>query len=299
VNAGSIRGLVLIFPGALGDLLLALPTLRALRARHAGPATLVVPEPLRALAGLTGVANRVASLDDASSAWLFGGDTLPPWLEGRPSVHSWLGTRTDLRDRLASVAASVTLLRVERGPGTVHAADAYARAAGLRLGRARSWRDAQVCPAESAMAWRLLGSVPRPLLAVHRGAGAAAKRWSPAAFAAVVARWQAAGGGVVELLGPAEACDAATDGAAAVRDWPLPDVAALLARVDAYVGNDSGVSHLAAAVGAPTVVVFTATPSRRWRPLGAQVRVVRSAGSVDAAHPSVRRVLASLAAMES
>ena len=119
----------------------------------------------------------------------------------------------------------------------------------------------------------------------------------PDAFTAVATRWRAAGGGVVELLGPAEAGDAAADDATVARDWPLPDVAALLAHVDAYVGNDSGVSHLAAAVEARTVVVFTATSSRRWRPLGSRVYAVRSAANADASHPSVERVLAALMGM--
>jgi ADP-heptose:LPS heptosyltransferase len=169
----------------------------------------------------------------------------------------------------------------------------------VRLDRAALWRGARVHPVESASASNLLGALSHPVLAMHRGAGGVVKRWSPAAFAAVAGRWRACGGGVVELLGPAEVGDAAADGAAVARDWPLPDLAALLARVDAYVGNDSGPSHLAAAVGAPTVVVFTATSSRRWRPLGPQVRVLRSAGNADASHPSVARVLAAVAAMES
>ena len=299
MNAGSIRGLVLIFPGALGDLLLALPTLRALRQRHAGHATLVVSEPLRQLAGLFGVADRVASLDDASSAWLFGGDTLPSWLEGRPSVFCWLGVRDELRDRLASVAGTVTVLGVQRGVGTVHAAVAYARAAGLRLDRPTLWQGARLYPTDSATVRHVLGPLPSPVLAIHRGAGAAAKRWPSAAFAAVAARWRRSGGGVVDLLGPAEAGDAALDGAVVVREWPLPDVAALLARVDVFLGNDSGVSHLAAAVGARTVVVFTATASRRWRPLGPRVRVVGDVGGTAASHPAVGRVLAALAPVES
>ena len=75
--------------------------------------------------------------------------------------------------------------------------------------------------------------------------------------------WRAAGGGVVELLGPAEAGDAARAMTRPPRaTGRLPDVAALLAHVDAYVGNDSGVSHLAGAVGARGVVVFTATDPR-------------------------------------
>ena len=171
---------------------------------------------------------------------------------GRPSTPGWV-SRDDLRDRLASVAAPVTLLHVERGPGDLHAAGAYARAAGLRLDRAALWRGARRASrgVRQGVA-RPRAAFAHPVLAIHRGAGAAAKRWSADAFAAVATRWRAAGGGVVELLGPAEAGDAAADDATVARDWPLPDVAALLAHVDAYVGNDSGVSHLAAAVGART-----------------------------------------------
>jgi ADP-heptose:LPS heptosyltransferase len=202
-----------------------------------------------------------------------------------------LGVRAELRDRLASVAGAVTVLDVERGAGAVHAAAAYARAAGLRLTRPALWQGARLHPTDSPTVQQLLGPLPRPLLAIHRGAGAAAKRWSPAAFAAVAARWRRSGGGVFELLGPAEADDAAMDGAVVVREWPLLDIAALLARVDAFLGNDSGVSHLAAAVGARTVVVFTATASRRWRPLGPRVWAT--------SHPSVGRVLAALAPVES
>ena len=47
----------------------------------------------------------------------------------------------------------------------------------------------------------------------------------------------------------------------------IRDSAALLAGAALYLGNDSGISHLAAAVGAPGVVLFGPTDARRWRPL--------------------------------
>src|SRR5262245_48665184 len=94
VREGSIQDLVLIFPGALGDLLLALPTLRRLCRRHR-PActTLVVAGPQGDLARLAGIADRVASLDEAGAVWLFGGEAVPRWLAPGATVFSWLGTR--------------------------------------------------------------------------------------------------------------------------------------------------------------------------------------------------------------
>jgi len=65
---------------------------------------------------------------------------------------------------------------------------------------------------------------------------------------------------------------------------PLRTVAGLLARCRVYIGNDSGMSHLAAAVGAPTVAIFGPTDPRVWGPRGPHVRIVGEpdAGGLDA-----------------
>src|SRR5207249_2904287 len=180
VRGESIERVVLVFPGALGDLLLALPALRALRARHAGArVTAVVSQPLRALVELAGVADATAALEGADAAALFGGERWPSWLDGRPFVYSWLGGGDDeVRARVAAAA---------RGA--------------------------------------------RPAL-----------------------------------------------GAAEVRGWPLVDLAALLARAALYLGNDSGVSHLAGAVGAAGVVLFGPTEGRRWRPLAGRLVALGARG---------------------
>jgi ADP-heptose:LPS heptosyltransferase len=62
---------------------------------------------------------------------------------------------------------------------------------------------------------------------------------------------------------------------ALAREWPLGELAALLARCAGYVGGDSGITHLAAAVGTPVVAVFGPTDPRRWAPRGPRVAVVR------------------------
>jgi ADP-heptose:LPS heptosyltransferase len=72
-------------------------------------------------------------------------------------------------------------------------------------------------------------------------------------------------------------------------------VAALLARCRLYVGNDSGLTHLAAAVGAETVAVFGPTDPAVWAPRGSRVRVVRGSGDGDR-WPPVESVVAPLEA---
>ena len=125
----------------------------------------------------------------------------------------------------------------------------------------------------------LLGAIDRPVLAVHAGAGARGKRWASDGFAGVAARWRDAGGAVVEIVGPADHDLPAIAGAHRIADWPLADLVALLARVDAYVGNDSGVSHLAGVAGARGVAVFGPTAARRWAPCTDTIVALQAVGT--------------------
>jgi heptosyltransferase-3 len=278
VNGASNPSVVLLFPGALGDLLLALPTLRALCARHAGVAvTLATNGWLVPIAAMTGAADRCASLDDAAAAGLFGGDAVPAWFGARPHVYAWIG-RNDpaTRARLEALAADVTFFTVERGDGPDHAAVGYAKQAGATASCAGLAATARIAPRRSEAAEAMLEELEAPVLAVHAGAGGRVKRWAAAGFAEVAGWWCGAGGDVVWLVGPADGDVAVPRGVRTVRDWRLADVAGLLAGVAAYVGNDSGVSHLAAAVGAHGVAIFGPTTARRWRPLGVGLVAVES-----------------------
>src|SRR5262249_1067508 len=86
------------------------------------------------------------------------------------------------------------------------------------------------------------------------------------------------GWGVAILLGPAEENEAGEwqqPGVSVVVGLDLVAVAALLAAGSSYLGNDSGVSHLAGAVGARGGAVFGPTDPRWWRPLWRRIAVVR------------------------
>jgi ADP-heptose:LPS heptosyltransferase len=128
---------------------------------------------------------------------------------------------------------------------------------------------------------------------VHAGAGSPAKRWAAAGFADVVGRWRAAGGDVIEIVGPADGAVPPIADRRAI-DWELDEVVALLARVDAYVGNDSGVTHLAGAAGARGIAVFGPTAARRWAPatdaIGALQAVESSAHGIDVSALAPERV---------
>lgn len=125
----------------------------------------------------------------------------------------------------------------------------------------------------------------RPLVMLHPGAGGAAKRWPVEGFAEVAARVvEAVDAEVVVHEGPAD-----HDVVAALRarvrvpmrelvDPSLPTLAGVMRHATLVIGNDSGVTHLAAAVGAPTLALFVAA-NLPWRPWSrhAYVRVVNAA----------------------
>ncbi|MBI3931906.1 MAG: glycosyltransferase family 9 protein [Acidobacteria bacterium] len=131
---------------------------------------------------------------------------------------------------------------------------------------------------EDSAARPWLDGLPEEFLAVHAGSGSAPKNWPERRFAALV---EALSGGRPWLLieGPAETAGGPLrelPRAVLARELPPRVLGAVLARAGAYVGNDSGVSHLAAAWGAPTVALFGPTDPEVWAPVGPRVRVLRA-----------------------
>ncbi len=119
---------------------------------------------------------------------------------------------------------------------------------------------------------------------LHPGSGGMEKCWPVGEFAAIGRHLRNIGLPPIALLGPVEAERLSTSARDTLRkSMPvieglnLSDAAILIASARLYVGNDSGISHLAAAVGAPSVVIFGPTDPRRWRPLGSQVWIVSPA----------------------
>jgi heptosyltransferase-3 len=123
-------------------------------------------------------------------------------------------------------------------------------------------------------------------LAIHCGSGSEGKCWPFERFEALARKLSAEGRRIIFVLGPADerlkerVHQLAGQLNAPVADsLPLRRLAAVLCRSGAYIGNDSGVSHLAALTGIPTMVIFGPTDPEIWKPIGPNVRVV--SGSVD------------------
>ena len=153
-------------------------------------------------------------------------------------------------------------------------------------------------------------------LVIHPGSGGVAKCWPPDRFAALIARLAPQSGpcpqGPDSPPGPTRQRRTTLVGEAEVDRWPratldalhatpvldLPTLHATLATATAFLGNDSGPTHLAAAMGVPTVALFGPSDPLQWSPLGARVTVLAPPSprpmdwlDIDAVAPAVRGVL--------
>lgn len=122
---------------------------------------------------------------------------------------------------------------------------------------------------------------------IHPGSGGRAKIWPLGCWHALIQWLLTAQIPVRIVLGPADAPLAdfaqamAAAGCALELPMSLPRLSALMAASRLVVGNDSGVTHLAAALGLDTVAVFGPASPAMWRPRGPRVRVVNAVWLAD------------------
>ena len=112
----------------------------------------------------------------------------------------------------------------------------------------------------------------KPFAVIHPTAAFDTKQWATENFARVAEELTARGLTPVAIVSPNEAqvVDSLKQQSSApiigLSDLSLPEVTALASRAGLFVGNDSGIAHIAAAAGAPCIVVFGSSNIAHWRP---------------------------------
>jgi hypothetical protein len=274
---------LVIHPGALGDVLQAVPALEAL-GRLGHRLTFAGQPRLGELLQGSGLVLAATSFDTFGLEALFADLPVPDRLASRLArfrrVVSWFGAREpDYVERLSALVPEVIVappvpdddspLTVwEHLIETLNAWDVVRSAELHSLATTERWRIA------GRSALMALGvDEARPLLIAHPGAGARWKQAPTARFAKALERMVAgAGFEVVVHQGPADV--AAVDALVTALGIPahryleptLTELAGAFALAQAYLGSDSGVSHLAACVGTPSVILYPPATLRRWAP---------------------------------
>jgi ADP-heptose:LPS heptosyltransferase len=270
------RGLV-VRRGGLGDTLLMLPILRALR--RAAPRAELHLAGVREFAEVlvdAGAAARAISSEDLGLWSLHGHDaSRGAATRGRLGQYAWIVAD----DPAVAAAAMGSGARVQAfDPRRLDGSAPFARQIAAQLDLELHWpRDAWLADAART-------PLPDAPIVLAPGSGGHGKCWPREGWHALAARLAAEGRALRVLFGPAEL---ERDD---VRAWSWPaavgfvdgvpaiGLATSLRACAAYVGNDSGPSHLAAMLGVPTVAVFGPTDPKVWTPQGPRVRVVGGDG---------------------
>ena len=294
VNSAMARTIV-FFPGSLGDFLCFLPALQAISEHH-HHLVIVGRETTRTLLEAficfpQSVSVQTVSLDEARFARLFASCSftrdadLDSFFLPATSVFSWFGSSLpQMKKNLEQYAPGrVMVFPFFSGQVESHASVYYLSCLGGQR-KERLYRPPSVQLKEPWLQWgveywRQRGWESKPVLIVHPGSGGQRKRWRAEGFRQVAEWWRNSGDReVLILLGPAETEEA--------EYWrrcghvetslALPQVASILTRASCYLGNDSGVSHLAGAVGVHGIVIFGPTRPEQWCPLGGRLQVIKN-----------------------
>jgi len=290
-----MQRILVIRGGAVGDLIVTLPALRALRQAFPRATIELLGHPSRAiLAQHPHYVDRITDLERWELYRLFSqsatvSPALATFLSTWELILSYLPVPDEIfPTNLRRYCQGEVLTWPPHPPAGVHITDHLLQPVTRFL---RQPYDA--CPhvyldstAQEAAArfWHIAGLPERGVVAFHPGSGGAYKLWPLRGWQQVMA-W-AAQQGIPGLLisGPVEqAHDAHLAPPAHFPSWPraqnlpLPHLAALLARCQVMVGHDSGITHLAAAVGTTTLALFGPTDPLIWGPRSRRARVLRSA----------------------
>lgn len=294
----SCRPTILVLhPGALGDVLLSLRALRSLRRRFPShQLTLIAREDIGRVLKQGGEIDECMSFDRVAVAELLGGldltdHGLRETLARCTHAVFWMADHHGIvRENLYRygvtncIAVSIQRHEVKH----VHASERYVESLApwnvrpvsidrpLTLasdGRGSGVRDAWMNKAVESGA---------PIFAVHPGSGSPDKCCPADLLAtAVLDVHERRNCRIVVCRGPAD--KAYVDRFKEALDMtpyvmagpePLAEMAHLLARVDLFLGHDSGLTHLAALLGVPTLAIFGPTRPEEWAPEGDHVLVL-------------------------
>lgn len=287
-------GTLVMHRGALGDVLGAVPSLHALRvAFPTEPITLLTHPELGRLLARCGLADAVHDVNAAEWMPLFVDGDMPhplqQWLATFQRIVAWVHDPDGAFARgLRRYGPRDTIVAPPFGPpgGRPHAEHLAAALApwgiALRAPVPSLVLDAACKDAGARWLGEQLGDGPLPIAVLHPGSGSIKKNWPRSAFEQLATQLRQDGTArVVIVLGPAEL----ERGADTVRWCAVSDavceapaldlLAGIISQCAVWVGNDSGPTHLAAALGVPTVALFgAASDAPVWTPRGDHVQVI-------------------------
>ena len=295
--------------GAIGDFIATLPVLQALRTQWPAATIEIWGYPhIADLAVAAGLAQAVVSLDRAEMARFFVPE--PSFTDAQvAAVRSFDLIFNYLHDPVGQVRSNLLLAGakqvlsgspiIKRGPAVPFLLEPLQALAIYETDGTPALDFPAALRARGRARMQALGLRGRPMV-VHPGSGSPTKNWPAERFVEIMRRLQAAGRETVAVLGEADVAEAAV----LARELPempvlagltLTELAATLAECGAFLGNDSGIAHLAAAVGLPTTAIFGPSDADVCAPRGRGGVTVLRAPEKELERLTVAAVWAALA----
>ena len=270
----SSRTILVIRPGALGDTILTVPLLDSIQAEH--PDAVVTFLGNRSYRDLIPSHVHFEAFDDRAWLWLFNSEEANP---SGPKHHFdkayvILNRPEDVIRNLNRAGIQAVHSCASLPESGRHVVEHQHEALGLSL------------PGRQPCLTRLAGESRSDIIWVHPGSGGRAKCAPPAMLIALASELsRTTGWKPVITVGEEDAFlhefadwkqTVESERMALLENRPLPELCNQLGRSRVFLGNDSGISHLAANLGIPSVVFFTITDPTQWAPWvpGDQMRIV-------------------------
>ncbi len=289
----SSRNIVVIHPGGLGDVLLSIDALAVIRADFPHrEMILLAGSEMGQLLVHCGIIDQVLPIESGRLSALFSGraqisDVQQDLFSRCDLVVGWLNDHDgSLRRTMQEFGIPDVILQSPADTEGRHQSERFLRTvqgefmvdthAPLRL----RLPDEVLQAGADALQIAGVGQTA-PLVVCHPGSGSIHKCVRLETWKEIIRGCLSRQLLPVIVLGPADEQVAVMIQQSGVPDLPMlrpksvTMLAAILAQSQGYVGHDSGVTHLAALLGVPTVAMFGPTDERRWAPRGAQVTVVR------------------------
>ncbi len=280
------RGKILVIRGgAIGDFILTLPAVAALRRRFANSHLELLGYPhIAQLAFAAGLVDCVRPIEARGLASFFarGGplpDDLKDYFSEFDVIVSYLYDPDGIfRENIGRCSFALFIQGPHRPGATdvVHATEVFLKP----LERLAIFN----APNIPQLRFACTVKPPGPTLAVHPGSGSERKNWPEGKWLELL-QWLVCRPGLRLLIVGGEAEGDRLDRLSAAlpaekvtvaRSLPLVELGELLQGCIGFIGHDSGITHLAAALGLPCVVLWGDTSPEIWRPLGRDVNLVRN-----------------------
>ncbi|MBA2742818.1 MAG: glycosyltransferase family 9 protein [Chthoniobacterales bacterium] len=287
-----MQRILVIRGGAIGDFVLTLPAIKLLRDAYPDSHIEILGyKHIIALAEHRFYADAIRSIEYAAFASFFArGAELPSELAHYFASFDLIVSYLFDPDRifeanLRRCGVETFLACSPKVTGSEHASRQLA-ALMVELGLTLASSAAQLYPScnDHIAASALVAAPPARLIALHPGSGSAKKNWSIVNWRALGEKLLSRGPDVALIVVGGEAetslkvlCDAWSGARVTfVIGQPLTTLAAVIARCTVFLGHDSGISHIAGAVGTRSLVLFGPTDPSVWAPANDNVHVLRA-----------------------